>query len=233
MTFKSPHGPFSTTILLLLSLLLTTTICYAEKLVKPASVYLEQKNDAQQVLLIETTNNGTVIDVLESVCGLDTYYGTSAIVLGVNRTVEPDATALGAFTQGEIMTVCNMLYFKTYEKEWTEGCDGDADPGRRMERWCGYVYLTPGMEIRDPYVLAAGVRSFEEVDGSVCEEAGRRECPTYVGTGGDGSEDGESVGDDDGLGSEKDGGKKSGARASSLGCSGVIALLSVVALWRV
>jgi len=190
---------------------------------------MEQKLDAQQVLLIQTTNNGTATKVLEEACGTVTYYDTSAIVLGVNRTVNPDATAIGAAKDGRVMEVCDTLEFNTYDLDRTAGCVGPSDPGRKDEGWCGYVYFLQGMEASGPYALAAGGRSFEEVDASVCEEAMAKQCPDEVGAshsggGSESSGDVESGGEGDGTESSK-----SGVGTLSLGCSIMAALFSTVA----
>ena len=105
----------------------------------PPTVYQEQKDDAQHILLIQTTSNGTATQVLESACGPDTYYDTTAIILGVNRTVDPTATAIGSNNKGEVLSSCEDVAFTTYEKEWTEGCTGASDPGVKPVGWCGYV----------------------------------------------------------------------------------------------
>ena len=131
----------------------------------PPTVYQEQKDDAQHILLIQTTSNGTATQVLESACGPDTYYDTTSIILGVNRTVNPTATAIGSNNKGEVLSSCEDVAFTTYEKEWTEGCTGAIDPGVKPVGWCGYVYLTENPVPGKPYVLAAGGESFESARG--------------------------------------------------------------------
>mmetsp|Transcript_28078 Transcript_28078/g.59275 ORF Transcript_28078/g.59275 Transcript_28078/m.59275 type:complete len:249 (+) Transcript_28078:199-945(+) len=180
-TFRRP----SIHILLLLPFLLlsikTSIVVHGAALEQKESIYFEQKMDAQQVLLIQTTNNGTLVETLQSVCGSDMAYATSAMVLGVNRTVDPSLTALGAANEGRVVEMCGLIQFKTTARYFTKpDCDDWAMPGRKLEGWCGYVFLTPGMGRMDPYVPAAGVRSFEEVDISVCEAAGKVYCPEYV-----------------------------------------------------
>ena len=136
----------------------------------PPTVYMEQKWDAQQVLLIQTTSDGTGSKLIENTCGPDTYYDTTAVVLGVNRTVDPTATAIGANNEGQVMNSCDAISFTTYERDWVDGCEGQSDPGRKSMGWCGYVYLTPNADPSDPYLVAAGVQSFVEVDSSICVE---------------------------------------------------------------
>ena len=139
----------------------------------PLTVIQEQQNDAQQVLLVQVTNDGTATDVFQTECGTDTFYEYAATVLEVSRTVEPDATALGAETDGEVMVPCRRLKFKTYEKEWPEeDCPGAVpDPGRLEEGACGMIYLTPAPS-GSTYVLSVtGKRFFEaEADSGKCEE---------------------------------------------------------------
>lgn len=182
MTFRSqfhcPSTPLLPLRLLLLSFLLATAS--ANKYLPP-SVILEQKNDAQQVLLIQVTASAPA-GVLQSECGTDALYTTSAIVLGVNRTVDPTETALGAQTEGRVMERCvSALEFRTFERTWIPGCEAYADPGRKADGTCGYAYLTPGMEASDPYALAVtGAGGFEEVDGSVCRREAELLCPEHV-----------------------------------------------------
>ena len=156
--------------LCLLLLAATTTTHAADPL---NQIIREQQWDATHVLLVQITSNGTATDIFESECGFDTYYETDAIVLGVNRTVDPDATAIGAITRGTVHKQCDTIEFKTWARQWKDTCEPDRynDPGRKMDGTCGYIYLTPGMVATDPYVLVARGFGFEEVDVSICEEA--------------------------------------------------------------
>lgn len=153
------------------------------------------------------------------------------MVLRVDTTIDPDSTILGVPNTGRVMEMCDKLDFSTNVIDLVEGCieDEPSDPGgRKEEGWCGKVYLMPGVEADvDPYVLASGARSFEEVDKSVCEDL-MKICVDKVGTGSSGGDGG---GDNGGGG--EDGTKSSAVGTLPLGSSVMIALLSVVGLWAV
>ena len=158
------------TLLILLSSIINTTIINAQDDL-PESVVQQIKSDTPQVLLVQTINNGKESNTIEAPCGTETYYDTSALVLEVKKTIDPDATYIGA-AKGEVIDVCDTVEFTTYEKEWIEEeCDAKKETGRRDQGWCGYVYLTPSMDPNNPYKPSAGYRSFEEEDVSVCEQA--------------------------------------------------------------
>ena len=130
------------------------------------------KGDAPQALLVTTTNDGgTATKVIKDLCGMDTYYVQTALVLEVKRTIDPTSTAIGVTKTGKVVQVCDNIEYNTYEREWVdESCSAPSEPGRKDEGWCGYIYLTPGPGTEaDPFNLAAGISSFEEVDSSVCE----------------------------------------------------------------
>lgn len=223
MTFRSLfHRPATPPLLLLLLSFLLATASAAMKYLPP-SVILEQKNDAQQVLLLQVTAS-TPAYVLQSQCGTDSYYTTSAVVLGVNRTVDPDAAALGAQTAGRVMERCaSALEFRTFERSWIDpGCEAHADPGRMAEGACGYAYLTPGMEDSDPYALAVtGKAGFEEVDGGVCRAAAEQHCPEHVYVPRDDvREDGDGDGPAGGSGDEDGGGNEPASGSGDEGDSG-------------
>jgi len=161
---------YTITLLILLSSIINITIIHAQADL-PESVVQQIKSDTPQVLLVQTTNDGIESNIIEAPCGIETYYDTSALVLEVKKTIDPDATYIGA-AKGEVINICNTVEFTTYEKDWIEEeCDAKKETGRRDEGWCGYVYLTPSMDTSDPYKPSAGYRSFEEEDVSVCEQA--------------------------------------------------------------
>lgn len=198
----------------------------------PESVVQQILADTPQVVLIQTTNNGVLSSTLQVPCGTDTYYDTNAIVLEVQRTVDPTATAIGA-AKGDVIEVCNTVEFATYEKEWNdEDCEAATDPGRKDEGYCAIAYLTPAMDPSNPYRLAAGVRSFEEQDPSVCEEAAAKaNCPaggTSIGnsSGGGSNGEGESGSDSDANNNNNN----SGGSCMSFGVSIAIATLSIAVL---
>ena len=158
------------TLLILLSSIMSITIIHAQADL-PESVVQQIKSDTPQVLLVQTINDGKESNTIEAPCGTETYYDTSALVLEVKKTIDPDATYIGA-AKGEVIAICNTVEFTTYTKDWIEEeCDAKKETGRRDEGWCGYVYLTPSMNPSDPYKPSAGHRSFEEEDASVCEQA--------------------------------------------------------------
>ena len=161
---------YTITLLILLSSIINITIIHAQADL-PESVVQQIKSDTPQVLLVQTTNDGIVSNTIEAPCGTETYYDTSALVLEVKKTIDPDATYIGA-AKGEVINICDTVEFTTYTKDWIEEeCDAKKETGRRDEGWCGYVYLTPSMNPSDPYKPSAGYRSFEEEDVSVCEQA--------------------------------------------------------------
>jgi len=158
------------TLLILLSSIINITTIHAQDDL-PESVVQQIKSDTPQVLLVQTINNGKESNTIEAPCGTETYYDTSALVLEVKKTIDPDATYIGA-AKGEVINICDTVEFTTYTKDWIEEeCDAKKETGRRDEGWCGYVYLTPSMNPSDPYKPSAGYRSFEEEDISVCEQA--------------------------------------------------------------
>lgn len=157
---------------ILISILLSMTTIIAAREELPASIILQMKGDAPQALLVTTTNDGgTATKVIKDLCGMDTYYVQTALVLEVKRTIDPTSTAIGVPKTGKVVQVCDNIEYNTYEREWVdESCSAPSEPGRKDEGWCGYIYLTPGPGTEeDPYNLAAGISSFEEVDSSVCE----------------------------------------------------------------
>lgn len=176
---------YTITLLILLSSIINITIIHAQADL-PESVVQQIKSDTPQVLLVQTTNDGIESNTIEAPCGTETYYDTSALVLEVKKTIDPDATYIGA-AKGEVIDVCDTVEFTTYEKEWIEEeCDAKKETGRRDEGWCGYVYLTPSMNPSDPYKPSAGYRSFEEEDASVCEQANAAAaCDSSGASGGD------------------------------------------------
>ena len=177
------------TLLILLSIIINNIIIINAQDDLPESVVQQIKSDTPQVLLVQTTNNGIKSNTIEAPCGIETYYDTSALVLEVKKTIDPDATYIGA-AKGEVISVCDTVEFTTYEKDWIEEeCDAKKETGRRDEGWCGYVYLTPSMDPSDPYKPSAGHRSFEEEDVSVCEQArAAAACDSSGGSGSGGSE---------------------------------------------
>ena len=161
---------YTITLLILLPSIINITTIHAQADL-PESVVQQIKSDTPQVLLVQTTNDGIQSNTIEAPCGTETYYDTSALVLEVKKTIDPDATYIGA-AKGEVISVCDTVEFTTYTKDWVEEeCDAKKETGRRDEGWCGYIYLTPSMDPSDPYKPSAGYRSFEEEDVSVCEQA--------------------------------------------------------------
>ena len=157
---------------ILISILLSMTTIINAREELPASIILQMKGDAPQALLVTTTNDGgTATKVIKDLCGMDTYYVQTALVLEVKRTIDPTSTAIGVSKTGKVVQVCDNIEYNTYEREWVdESCSAPSEPGRKDEGWCGYIYLTPGPGTEaDPFNLAAGISSFEEVDSSVCE----------------------------------------------------------------
>ena len=133
---------------------------------------INAREELPQALLVTTTNDGgTATKVIKDLCGMDTYYVQTALVLEVKRTIDPTSTAIGVPKTGKVVQVCDNIEYNTYEREWVdESCSAPSEPGRKDEGWCGYIYLTPGPGTEeDPFNLAAGISSFEEVDSSVCE----------------------------------------------------------------
>ena len=223
-----PHRRLQTILLSLAILLVTVNSQSQQGGDLPESVVEEQLNDTPQVLLIQTTDDGTATSVLAVPCGKDTYYTTSATVLEVKRTIDTSATAIGAANEGRVMKVCDTLQFDTYEttEKVDESCIQPTNPGRKEEGWCGTVYLTRGMDPTGPYTLSAGYRSFVEEDKSVCEEA-MKKCvsPSGSGNGMNGAGDGsEGVAES----------SKSGSGLMNLGFSFVVALFAAtVASWGI